>query len=282
VRNTDRLRGNTNLLWDAVLQFSPFRETGEFANAGVILLCPETGYFGFKLQTQRAKRITDFFDELPREIYLRAIKAMQDELQRVALRVADTPAQGRSDALRHLFDALIHPREAMVRFGPARAVLTPDPATELQRQFEHCVERRFITPEYVEQTMEKRIKYLLSSLPLAAPFARQRVGDEVFHASFPLVQQQGDVLTKIIKPLRLNQEAPVDIYEHGDAWLQKVKRLRGRNLLPESVLFAIKPPAPDHTQRHAAYLDICSDLHSLAVQTVPDHEEQRIADFAQH
>ena len=112
----------------AVLQFSPFRETGEFANAGVILLCPETGYFGFKLQTQRAKRITDFFDELPREIYLRAIKAMQDELQRVAQLVADTPAHGLSDALRHLFDALIHPREAMVRFGPARAVLTLDPA----------------------------------------------------------------------------------------------------------------------------------------------------------
>ncbi len=37
-----------------------------------------------QLQTQRTKRITDFFDPLPREVYVRAIAAMKDELQRVA------------------------------------------------------------------------------------------------------------------------------------------------------------------------------------------------------
>ncbi len=35
----------------AVVQFAPYRETGEFANAGVVLMCPETGHFDFKLQT---------------------------------------------------------------------------------------------------------------------------------------------------------------------------------------------------------------------------------------
>ncbi|HQQ70703.1 MAG TPA: DUF3037 domain-containing protein [Alicycliphilus sp.] len=267
----------------AVVQFAPYRETGEFANAGVVLLCPTTGYFGYKLQTQRARRITDFFDELPREIYMRAIKAMGEELQRVAQVVANIPpGHGRSDALRHIFDSLTHPREAMVRFGTPRAVMTADPAAELERQFGHCVERSFVTPEYVERTMEKRIKQLLNTLPLAAPFGPQRVGDDAFHANFSLVQQQGDVLTKIIKPLRLNQDAPVEIYEHGDAWLQKIKRLRVRNLLPEAVLVAVKPPEPTDTKRHAAYLDICTDLQKLEVQTVPDNAERLIADFALH
>lgn len=264
----------------AVLQFSPYRETGEFANVGVVLVCPETGFFGFRLQTQRVRRITGFFDELPREVYPRAIKAMQDELQRVASVVAATPHQGRSDTLRHLFEALTHPREAMVRFGPPRAVLTSDPAAELQRQFEHGVERSFVTPEYVEQAMAKRIRQLLGGLALPAPFGQQRIGDDVFHASFPLVQEQGGVVKKIIKPLRLNQETSVGIYEHGDLWLQKVKRLRQRKLLPQAVLFAVRPPELGDDGRRVAFKEICSDLHALEVQTASDEDDQAIADFA--
>ena len=75
---------------------------------------------------------------------------------------------------------------------------------------------------------------MLDGLQLAAPFAPHRVGDDAFYANFPLVQQQGGVLTKIIKPFRLNQDEPVDIYEHGDAWLKKIERLRNRNLLPDA------------------------------------------------
>ena len=48
----------------AIIQFMPYTETGEFANVGVVLACPETGYFDFKLQTKRYARITAFFNEL--------------------------------------------------------------------------------------------------------------------------------------------------------------------------------------------------------------------------
>ncbi len=57
----------------AILRFLPYTETGEFANVGVVLACPATGYFGFKLETRR-----------------------------------------------YAFTALIHPREAILRFGDAR------------------------------------------------------------------------------------------------------------------------------------------------------------------
>lgn len=264
----------------AVVQFAPYRETGEFANAGVVLVCPDTGFFDFKLQTRRTKRITDFFDELPRNFYLRAIKAMEDELRRVAGHTAQAPSQGRAELLRQVFDNLIHPREALVRFGPPRAVMTADPATELTRQFELCVERAFATPEYVEKAMEKRIKHLLDALHLPAPFVPQRVGDEGFYANFPLVQERGDAPTKIIKPFRLNQEEHLDIYEHGDAWLQKIRRLRSRNLLPHDVLFAIKAPQTNDAKRHAAFKEICDELQHLDVQTVDDAAEHAIENFA--
>ena len=263
----------------AVVQFAPYRETGEFANAGVVLICPETGYFDFKLQTRRTKRITDFF-ELKRGHFVASVKVIEEELLRVAGVVAQAPATGRADYLRQIFDSLVHPREALVQFSTPRAVMTADPAAELERQFEHYVERAFATPEYVEKAMEKRIKHLLDTLPLIAPFAPHRVGDDAFYANFPLVQQQGDALTKIIKPFRLNQDEPVDIYEHGDAWLQKIKRLRNRNLLPDAVLFAVKAPPLADAKRHAAFEEICSDLLKLDVQTVDEDAERKIADFA--
>lgn len=264
----------------AVVQFAPYRETGEFANAGVVLMCPESGYFGFKLQTRRTKRITDFFDKLPRSFYVRAVKAMEDELLRVADVVAKAPSTGRAAYLRQVFDSLIHPREALVRFSTPRAVMTADPVAELARLFEHCVERAFATPEYVEKAMEKRIKHLLDSLQLPAPFAPQRVGDDAFYANFPLVQQQGDTLTKIIKPFRLNQDELVDIYEHGDAWLKKIERLRNRKLLPDDVLFAVKAPPLADAKRHTAFEEICSDLIKLDVQTVDEDADREITDFA--
>lgn len=264
----------------AVVQFAPYRETGEFANAGVVLMCPETGYFDFKLQTRRTKRITDFFVELPRDFYVRAVKAMRDELLRMAKVVADGPSHGRADYLRQVFDSLIHPREAMVRFSAQRAVMTADPAVELNNQFDHHVDRAFATPEYVEQVMEKRIKALLGGLLLPAPFMPLRVGNDEFHARFQLVQEQDGVLTKIIKPFHLNQAETVGIYEHGDAWLQKIKRLRDRRLLPEAVLFAVKAPPQADAKRHAAYNEICSDLRQLDVQTVDENADRQIADFA--
>lgn len=264
----------------AVVQFAPYRETGEFVNAGVVLMCPESGYFGFKLQTRRTKRITDFFDELPRSFYVRAIKAIEDELHRVADVVAKAPATGRAAYSRQVFDSLIHPREALVRFSAQRSVMAADPAAELARQFEHCVERTFATPEYVEKAMEKRIKHLLDGLHLPAPFTPQRVGDDAFHANFPLVQQRGDTLAKIIKPFRLNQDESVDIYEHGDAWLKKIERLRNRNLLPDDVLFAVKAPPREDTKRYAAFMEICSDLIKLEVQTVDEDADREITEFA--
>jgi Protein of unknown function (DUF3037) len=266
----------------AVVQFAPYRETGEFANVGVVLLCPETGYFDFKLQAKRTKRITDFFDELPRNFYTRAIKAMGDELQRVTQTVLNATGHGRADYLRQVFDHLIHPREAMVRFGMPRAVMTTDPAMELANQFEHHVERAFATPEYVEHVMEKRIKALLGTLELPRPFNPERVGDDLFYARFALVQKQGNTFFKIIKPFRLNQDEPVEIYDHGDAWLQKIKRLRARNHLPQAVLFAVKAPPEADTKRRAAYKEICDELQRFEILTVDDGSDQKIAEFALH
>ncbi|MBV5292500.1 MAG: DUF3037 domain-containing protein [Curvibacter lanceolatus] len=265
----------------AVVQFMPYSETGEFANVGVVLICPSTKYFGFQLQARRHKRITDFFDELPKEVYQRAVQAIETELQRIAEMVAEAPpGAGQIDYLRQVFESLVHPREALVRFGPARMVMTLDPAAELLKQFEHYVDRSFASAEYIEQVMEKRIRALLSALDLPQPFRPARVGNDEVHVRFPLVQQRGEQISKIIKPFNLNQKEPMGIYDHGGNWLQRIQRLRRHRLLPQEVLFAVAAPPPDDLKRYAAFAEIRREFQAEEVILVDELAEKQIAEFA--
>jgi hypothetical protein len=264
----------------AIVQFTPYTETGEFANVGVVLICPQTGYFDFKLQTRKYKRITDFFAELPRNVYLRAMQGIGSELRRIAKVLADNHKNGCPDLMREVFEGLVHPREAIVRFSKPRVVLTTNPAEELVAKFDHYVDRSFATPEYVEIEMERRIKTLLSTLELVQAFRADRVGDDEVYARFPLVQRHGDTITKVIKPFNLDQTEPMGIYDHGGAWLLRVQRLRKRNLLPHNVLFAIRGPTQFDPKRYAAFEEIRNELGSEGVLTVDEAAQERIAEFA--
>jgi Protein of unknown function (DUF3037) len=265
----------------AIVQFMPYAETGEFANVGVVLACPQTGYFDFKLQTRRYGRVTAFFDELHREVYLGAIKTIQTELERIHRMVADLPASAdRADQIRGLLGALTHPREAIVRFGMVRPMLTADPAAQLHRLFDHYVDRAFATHEYIEQTITRRIQTLLDGLNLPAPFKSERLGDDQIHASFPLVQRVRGQVAKVIKPFNLAQNEANAIYAHGDAWLQKVRRLRKRELLPKDVLFAVAPPPQADVKRFGAYQEICEEFKQIEVRLLEQQQESDILAFA--
>lgn len=264
-----------------IIQFMPYSETGEFANIGVVLTCPETGHFAFKLQTRRYARITAFFNELNASIYLASVKAIQMELERVQQIVRNLPASTeRADQVRNLMNALTHPREAMIRFSAVRPILAKDADALIGNLFNHHVERDFATPEYVEQTITKRIQVLLDGVTLPAPFKNERIGDDQIHANFPLVQRLSDRVVKIIKPFNLAQNEPNQIFDHGDSWLQKVRRLRKRNLLPEDVLFAVASPPKSDVKRFGAYKEIRTELEQAGILLVENGYESKILEFA--
>lgn len=265
----------------AVVQFMPYSETGEFANAGVVLVCPQTGYFGFRLQTRKYARVTAFFDELAPKVYLTAIKVIQGEMERVRDLLARDGTTGTDELARAAFTSLVHPREAIIRFSPARVLLAEEPEKELKRLFDHYVDRAFATPEYVETAMVRRLSALLKGLDLQAPFRAEKIGDDVVHAKFPLVQRRGVQFRKVIKPFNLNQPEPNGIFDHGDAWVQKMRRLRDRNLLPAEVLFAVAGPRSTDTKRYAAFREICTELERLDVLTVEEAAKNRIVEFAE-
>lgn len=262
----------------AVVQFVPYSETGEFVNAGVVLVCPQTGYFNFLLQTRRYKRVTAFFDELAPKVYLTAMRAIESEMERVQAMLAQFAPD--DDVVRTAFTSLVHPREAIIRFSPTRVLLTEAPEKELTRLFEDYVNRAFATPEYVEKKLGKRLSTLIKGLNLQVPFREAKIGDAEVHARFALVQRSSTEFLKVIKPFNLNQAEPNGIFDHGDAWVQKIRRLQARQWLPKDVLFAVAGPRETDTKRYAAFREICAELKSLHVLTVAAGAEKSILEFA--
>lgn len=264
----------------AIVRFVPYAETGEFANVGIVLTCPQTGYFSYRLQTKKFARITAFFSELKGQIYRDAVRAIGTELERIKLLTAGFGSSDRPEAIRQTFMHLVHPREAIIRFGDARAILTENPETELELLFAHYVDHSFADSEYVEQTMVKRLHALLSELQLKDPFRPAKLGDDMVYANFPLVQKRFDQPNKVIKPFNLNQSDPNGIYAHGDIWIPRIRRLRERKLLPEDTLFTVALPPESDIKRYEASQEIVRGLESVQVRVMQQNADDRIREFA--
>jgi hypothetical protein len=207
----------------ALIQFMPYTETGEFANIGVLLVCPQTGFFGFKLETGKYQRYTDFFKELTKPIYREATRAIEAELKRLQ----QTLVAANPDIVLNTFTAAIHPREAMIRFGEQRGRLVDAPAKALDDLFNHYVEFGFLREQSPEQKLETRVQDLLKNFNLVAPFREGNIGAENgVWVRLPLIQTIENKQVKAIKPLYLGQKYLNEVYNHGEQWIGKLKRLR--------------------------------------------------------
>lgn len=267
----------------AIVRFLPYAETGEFANVGIVLMCPEAGYFNFRLMTH-IKRITTFFEELDAGIYRRTRDDFQKELMRVQQYFSHEQIKDRvgQAIARQIFEELTRPREVMMRFDAARVVLTDDPAQQLEELFAHYVERNFVTKAYQEQLLDKAVHKLLQTAKLAKEYKARTLGDQnVFHARFPFVKTRDEKPLKAIKPLHLAHDDPTLIFEHGWAWKGKVEKLRALGLLPEQVLIPVQGPAEMRGPRIETFREITAQLAANDVLVVNADQASEILDFAQ-
>lgn len=273
----------------AIVRFMPYVETGEFANVGILLWTPKTRYLGFKLLRRKHARITQFFEELDKSVYLKTMANLEVELHRVQ-RMLKEHLGGFGDNDREygfhkgLFQELIRPRETMVRFSEQRAVLTENPEQTLQNLYDHYVGRNFVTKEYQETLLEKGVKKLLEQRDLARRFTKQRIEDQLYGVTFPFVEQRDDHAIKVIKPLFLGQADSTAIIEHGGRWKLKVEQLRKRNLLNGPVLFPVKGPevAEASDIQQEAFSETLDNLAGDNIQVVLYAEQDKILEFAAH
>ena len=269
----------------ALLRFRPFVETGEFANVGIVLMAPEARFFGFRL-LKRYGRITQFFHELDRKVYLDGRDLFKEELERFAGELRHLALDGRKTQpdlalARNLFNELVRPREAMLQFADQRVVLTDEPKVKLGQLFDHYVERNFVTKEYQERLLENTVRRLLFRARVGTEYRREKIGTTDFAVNFPFVHMADGKAQRIIKPLHLAQGDSTKVLTHGGQWVDKVRRLRKRNALPADVLFPVTAPAAN-TKPYEAFQEIRDDLLEAKVQVVPANDESLILQFAAH
>lgn len=266
----------------ALLRFRPFVETGEFANVGVVLMAPEARFFGFCL-LKRYGRITQFFHQLDREIYLNGKELFKQELERFSANLRRMALDGRKREIdltlaRNLFAELVRPREAMLQFDEQRIALADNPKEKLGALYDHYVERNFVTKEYQERLLESTVRKLLFHAKVGSEYRQEKIGNDDFSVNFPFVHMTDGKADRIIKPLHLDQTDSTKILTHGGQWVDKVRRLRKRNALPDDVLFPVGAPPPNSRQ-FGAFEEIRDDLQKESIQVVSAKDEKLILQF---
>jgi len=270
----------------AIARFRPYRETGEFVNVGLVLVCPQLNYFGYLFETRKHKRITDFFPELELEVFKAGLGGLLQELARITGREQEPETnqyvlREEAEVGMARFRELVRVRETLFQFGQVGTILAVDPRTKLQELFQYYVKRQFAKDrEFQELIMRRRLAGFLKDAELDRFYKTdQRLGDESYHVILPFVHFQGNIATKAIKPLHLDKEGPTEIYRHGDAWISAVKRLRQINKAPKRILFTVKAPK-GKSKKSAAAEEICKELRALDAMAIPFANSDEILDFA--
>lgn len=265
----------------AIVRFLPYAETGEFANVGVVLACPATGYLEARLMPpRRTARITGFFEQLDRRIYREAMDYLKEELARIGKLVADG-GPGNPAFVKQAFAGLVRPREALLRFSETRVILAEQPADTLHKLFATLVERDFADKAYHEQWLERGVRETLRRARLRDYFQPGDIGNQDLHIHAPFVHERDGRPQLAIKPLDLAKDEPNLVYDIGARWAGRVRLLQRHQLLPGSLLFAVGMPDAKHARAHAAVAEILDDLRgTAAVQAVPITDVAAITDFA--
>jgi hypothetical protein len=268
----------------AVVRFLPYRETGEFVNVGVVLFCRDASFFDVALETQRRRRVTDFFPELDRELFIVGRQTFNQELRRVRQLLCADNRELADEARLSVFRELVRPRESVFRFSEVGTVLADDPAIKLAELFDRFVNRQFAkAPAYQEIVMAHRLTEVLRAHQLIRHYrTNQKVGNEEFHVLMPIVSDARNsrgVALRAIKPLDLDRDEPTKIYDHGDAWIKRVERLRQVNHLPEGMLFTILEATSDE-KRITACRQIREELTRLEVRVLASGDENGLLEFA--
>lgn len=259
----------------ALVRFMPFDETGEFANVGVLLCAPETGYWQFKLAPAKFARVTDFFKEMDKQVYTAAIKNFKAELELIML-------QAKAYSAKELFDYFketTRERQALLRFSNPRALLCEKPDIELNALFQRYIHRDFATKQYREHMMDQALRKQIGALNNAARFTDRKIQAGIREFKVPFATEGTNNL-RIIKPLAFEHQTANDLYEHGEKWLNRLNAV-----VKEGIAVADDVLLPIDTiqlrgDKKQAYDLIRNELKGKGFQVVNFAETDRVIQFA--
>ena len=260
----------------AVVRFQPYVETEEFANVGIVMVVPYSGYFDFLIETRRIARYTSFFDEIDRRAIRTLLGNCRRELERIKdLAGYDAGGQQRLELWQHeradqLFAALTKDREGIINYSDVRLAFHPDPRKLLKELFDRYVGRSFPDHERNEARMEQALRKAMLRSSFSGRLRPRRYDDGLYFARFPFVGYKGEEQAIALKPLFLGQSEPNRILEHANKWRFAVNRLRAQ--LPEQVTFVVEGPSGEGV-RARAFREATSLLGDTGALVIDDETE---------
>lgn len=259
----------------AIVRFSPYIETDEFANVGIVLCVPKTGFIGFKLAPPRFKRVNQFFDDLDSKLF----SATRNNIEQEFCRLQNHAHTVNDQQLADIFIELVRERESVIRFSEVRtALMKIEPQEFIETLYSKFIGRGFLTPEYRENVMVKEIRNDLKIKGIPK-FKEDKIVSDLIEATFPLVNK--DAEPKVIKPLTFQHTTTTKIIEHGELWLWKVKRLIKTNSLSErNILLPFEEPKCKNVKLKKAYQEVVNGFEDLNVQVCTFKNKKTLIEFA--
>ncbi len=261
----------------AIMRFMPISETQEFANIGILLISPKTGFIDYKIAPSNFKRVSHFFDDVDGSLYRCALTNLQKELDRV---------KGICSALRgtkqyEFIEEVTRTREGVIVFSETRALLHETPELALNELYNRYIARDFITEQYRERQMVKALRHDLKvNAPDVQYTQRKLRGEYGVQVELPFVLKNC-TLVKAIKPLSFSQEKPLGLIEHGEQWINRIKRLvKAGNIQPQNMLFAIEKPTSSNDEIINAFGELEAEMGRLKIETALFDDRSKIYQFA--
>ncbi|CAI2539337.1 Protein of uncharacterised function (DUF3037) [Serratia proteamaculans] len=263
----------------SIIRYLPYTDTEEFANIGVILCAPKTGYLSYKLAPKNNGRVRTFFNDT--SIYPIARDSFNNELKFIN---GNASAFSDDVALANFFIRYVEKRESIFQFSDVRVSMAKSPINELDRLYQKFVNASEVTKERREEILARELKERFRQQGDWARFFKQEsLGKELSKFSMPLVLNRDGVVDCAIKPLAFDQDEPGKMVEHCDTWVARITRAASEGILDLSkVLLPLAPPiSPDSKQTHAMRV-IRETFDKNDISTIEHEKQDSIIDFARH
>lgn len=239
----------------ATVELMPYPDLGEFVIVGVVAIGVGRVMRYRLLEAKRTKRLTHFFPEIERKVFTQTLSSVGDELQMLEDNLNAGPDMGLTPLLdlggsdgKAIFRVLTSAREGAVRIRARGVVMVESVDRWIEDAFERFVMRIGEAPlDPAELVLTNRIRRLLTTWKIDKAYKETPIRERHIHATFPFAYtpEGAKVPLRAIKPLHLGHDSPTRIFDHGDRWLQKVRRLRQFDCLPERVIFPVQLPIKD-------------------------------------
>lgn len=273
----------------ATIELMPYPELGEFVIVGVVVVGMGRLMRFQILDAKKTKRLTQFFPEIERKVFTRTLSDVGDEFRTLEANLNSSGDLGFSPLLdlggsdgKAIFRVLTSNREGTVRIRARGVVMAENVDSWIRDAFDRFVMRiGDASPTSAELLLTSRIKNFLKEWRIEQVYKETRILERHIHATFPFAYtpEGSEIPERAIKPLHLGHNSPTQIFDHGDHWLQKVRRLRQFNSLPEKVIFPVQLPNlhSEHAEERTEVASLLlSDFREEGIEVVEEVDFPRM------